>query len=175
MGNELIEPVHAYGLFTVSESLEVHELLIFEYLDYDEYYDKLSRDLDKLNQELGKMIINMQKYLDLEELVINGERVKPRVIGANLGFRGTPEEPYLAFFVYFRGRPRKGLNYYENLYEGEVAEYPYEAFWVFPPGAKIEEVECSGSAEFVGDNILVIRVEEGERIAGYEKIIFKLT
>jgi hypothetical protein len=174
MGEGGVEPLHAYGLFSVSERLEVHQVMIFEYLDYDRYYDSISKDLEKLNRELASAALNMQQYLDREEVVINGERVRPLVLGVNLGFRGDPEEPYLMFFVYFKGKPRRGLNYYENLYEEEVAEYPFEAYWFFPPNARVEEVECSGTSELVGENIVVIRVGEGERIAGYEKITFRL-
>lgn len=169
-----VEPLHAYGFFSVSGRLEVHQVIVFEYLDYDRYYESIARDFEKLNRELTSAALNMQHYLDREEVVINGERVRPRVLGVNLGFRGDPEEPYLVFFIYFKGKPRKGLNYYENIYEGEVAEYPFEAYWFFPPGAKVEEVECSGTSEIVGENIVVIRVEEGERIAGYERIVFRL-
>ncbi|MCC6049276.1 MAG: hypothetical protein LM580_01120 [Thermofilum sp.] len=174
MGEGGVEPLHAYGFFSVSERLEVHQIVVFEYLDYDRYYESVAKDLEKLNRELTSAALNMQQYLDREEVVINGERVRPRVLGVNLGFRGDPEEPYLVFFIHFRGRPRRGLNYYENIYEEEVAEYPFEAYWFFPPGAKVEEVECSGAPEIVGENIVVIRVGEGERIAGYERITFRL-
>ena len=45
---------------------------------------------------------------------------------------------------------------------------------MFPPGSRIEEVVASGSSEIIGDNIVVIRVEEGDNIMGYEKIVFRL-
>lgn len=169
-----VEPVHAYGFFSVTSRLEVYQIVVFEYIDYDRYYASISSDVERVDRELEKLAINMQQYLDREEVVVNGERVRPRVVGVNLGFRGDPEEPYLVFFIFFKGRPRRGLNYYENVYEEEVAEYPFEAYWFFPPNAKVEEVECSGTSEIMGENIVVIRVEEGERIAGYEKITFRL-
>ncbi len=174
MGDREVIPVHAYGFFTVSSNLEVNEIVVYEYADYSKYYASIVKDLDRLNEELGRLAANMQSFLDAEEVVINGERVRPRVVGTSLGFRGDPEEPYVAFFVHFRGRPRRGLNYYENIYEEEVAEYPYEAYWVFPPEAVVESVECSGSAEIIEGRIVAIRVEEGERVVGYEKIIFRL-
>ena len=174
MSGESVEPIHAYGFFSVSRSLEFNQIVIFEYIDYEGYYASLSKDMDRLSRELSKLAFNMQRYLDEEEVVINGERVKPRVIGVDLGFRGDPEEPYLVFFIRFKGKPREGENYYENVYDAEISEYPYEVYWVFPPGARVTAVECSGVSEIIGNNIVVIRVEEGERIAGYEKIVFTL-
>lgn len=173
--SEEVEPIHAYGFFTVSEALEVNEIVVYEYIDYNRYYASVARDLDRLNRELEKLMSGMQHYLDSEEVVINGERVRPRVIGASLGFRGDPEEPYIVFFIQFRGRPRRGLNYYENIYEEEEAEYPYEAYWVFPSNAKVEDVECSGTSEIIEGRIVTIRVEEGEKVMGYEKITFRLS
>ncbi|MCD6357273.1 MAG: hypothetical protein DRJ96_08455 [Thermoprotei archaeon] len=171
---KVVEPVHAYGFFSVSRDLEFNQIVVFEYIDVNRYYASLSESVEKLDAELSGLAANMQRFLDQEEVVINGERVRPRVVGVNLGFRGEPEEPYLIFFIYFRGKPRRGINYYENLYEAEISEYPYEVYWVFPPNSRVEEVECSGTSELIGDNIVIIRVKEGERIAGYEKIVFRL-
>lgn len=172
--SESVEPVHAYGFFSISENLEVSQITVYEYIDYNRYYASIARDLDRLSRELEALAANMQHYLDREEVVINGDRVRPRVIGASLGFRGDPEEPYLVFFARFKGRPQRGLNYYESLYDEEVAEYPYEAYWVFPFSARVEEVDCSGVVEIIGGRVVVVRVEEGERVAGYEKIVFRL-
>jgi len=171
---EDIEPIHAYGFFTVSRSLEFNQVIVFEYIDTRSYYASLSQQVDRLDSELSRMARRMQAFLDGEEVVVNGDRVRPRVKGATLGFRGEPEEPYLLFFIYFKGKAVKGSNYYENIYEGETAEYPYEVYWMFPPGSRIEEVVASGSSEIIGDNIVVIRVEEGDNIMGYEKIVFRL-
>ncbi|MEM0042883.1 MAG: hypothetical protein QXF46_02200 [Thermofilaceae archaeon] len=172
--SESVEPIHAYGFFSVSESLEVNQIVVYEYIDYNRYYASVAKDIDRLNVELERLAANMQRYLDREEVVINGDRLRPKVVGVNLGFRGDPEEPYLVFFIRFRGRPRKGLNYYENIYEEEVAEYPYEAYWFFPSNAKVEEVECAGVSEVIGGQIVIMKVEEGEKITGYEKIVFRL-
>lgn len=174
MSRESVEPIHACGFFTVSEGLEFNQIVVFEYLDYNRYYAGVSRNIERLNKELSELAYNMQVHLDKEEVVVNGERVRPLVIGANLGFKGNPEEPYLVFFIHFRGKPRKGINYYENLYEAEISEYPYEAYWVLPPNSKVSEVECSGVSEIISDRIVIMRINEGERITGYEKITFHL-
>ena len=157
-----IEALYAYGFFVVTRDLKVHQTIVFEYLDLDRYYASLAENIEALDQELEALAASMQEFLDKEEVVINGERVRPRVTAVDLGFKGEPEEVYVIYFIEFRGKPRKGVNYYENLYEEEMAEYPFVAYWLFPPGAKIISVEASGTTELLGDNILVIRVEEGE-------------
>jgi len=169
-----VEPLHALGFFSVTKRLEVYQVVVFEYYDPDQYYASLIEDVEELERELADLAASMQGFLDKEEVVLNGERVKPQVTGVDLGFKGTPEEPFLTFFIFFKGKPKKGVNYYENVYAGEEATYPYSAYWFFPPGSKIMEVEVSGRSEIINDNILVIKIEEGDRIAGYEKIVFSL-
>lgn len=169
-----VEPMHAIGIFSVSRRLEVYQTIIFEYLDLDRYFTSIIDNFSRLEKELSILAHNMQVFLDKEEIVINGERVRPRVIGVDIGFKGEPEEPYVAYFIFFKGKPVKGMNYYENIYEEEVAEYPFSVYWYFPPSAKIIEVEASGETEIVGDNILIIRVNEGNKISGYEKIVFEI-
>ncbi len=169
-----IEPIHAIGIFSVTRRLEIYQTIIFEYLDLERYYASIIDDFNKLEKELDLLAHNMQALLDKEEVVINGKKVRPRVIGVDIGFKGEPEEPYIVYFIFFKGNPLKGVNYYENIYEEEVAEYPFSAYWYFPLNSKIVNVEASGEAEIIGDNILIIRVNEGSKISGYEKIVFEL-
>ena len=169
-----IEPIHAIGLFNVTKDLEINQIIIYEYWDPELYYYKLQENTEELERELETLIVSMQALLDKEEVVINGEKIKPKVVAVYLAFRDTEEEPYLVFFIKFRGKPVKGENYYENLYEEEIAEYPFEAYWIFPDNMVIKQVEASGQIEILGDNILVLRIREGEKIQGYEKIVFTI-
>ncbi len=169
-----VEPLYALGIFTVTKRLEIFQTVIYEYYDPDQYYAELAENVEDLENELEEISTNMQEILDQEEVVINGEKVKPKVTGIDLGFKGTPEEPFLAFFIYFKGKPRKGLNYYENIYSAERSEYPYTAYWYFPHNFQVTTVQASGISQIINDHIVVIRVEEGERISGYEKIEFEI-
>jgi len=66
---------------------------------------------------------------------------------------------------------------YENRYEPEVAEYDYAAYWIFPPGTKVIEVDMGGGSEewdVVGKNIVAIYGRKGKKTGGYEKIVFDL-
>lgn len=162
------------GIFSVTKKLEIYQTVIFEYLDLERYYASIIDNFNKLEKELDMLARNMQALLDKEEVVINGKKVRPRVIGVDIGFKGEPEEPYIVYFIFFKGSPLKGVNYYENIYEEEVVEYPFSAYWYFPLNSRIIDVEASGEAEIIGDNILILRVHEGSKISGYEKIVFEL-
>jgi len=169
-----LEPLSALGFFSVSKKLEVYQVIVFDYIDTSEEYAQIVEDEEKLLRELETLSANMQRFLDEEEVVINGERVRPRVLSVDVGFRGTPEEVYITFFIYFRGKPVKGENYYENVYEEEVAEYPIAAYWFFPPNSRVMSVEMSGDVALLAPNIVVVKLEEGAKIQGYEKIVFTL-
>ena len=169
-----LEPISAVGFFAVSRRLEVVQIVLFDYIDATGEYAKLMEDEEEAQRELRMLAANMQRFLDKEEVVINGQRVRPRVVGVDVGFKGSPEEVYIVFFIKFKGRPVQGDNYYENIYEDEVAEYPIAAYWVFPPRSRVKSVEMSGEVVILRPNILAVRIEEGERIHGYERIVFTL-
>lgn len=169
-----LEPISALGFFSVSRRLEIHQVVVFDYIDTSGEYAKLMKDEESAQQELRMLAANMQSFLDKEEVVINGLKVRPRVVGVDVGFRGSPEDVYIVFLIYFRGKPVKGENYYENVYEDEVAEYPIAAYWLFPPRSRVKSVEMSGEVSMLGPNVVAVRIEEGEKIHGYERIIFTL-
>ena len=173
--SEYVEPAYAQGFFTVSPTGLVYQIVIFDYYDPESYYYSLIEDEEALTTELEFLKDSMQAMLDQERVTINGVRTKPRVIDVDLGFKGSPVRPYLAFFILFKGDFKNGINVYENWYESEEAEYDFDAYWFFPPKAEVLEVEASGAMEIFGArNILVISVKRGERISGYEKIVFRL-
>ncbi|MEM0223078.1 MAG: hypothetical protein QXT33_05755 [Thermofilum sp.] len=169
-----LEPISAVGFFAVSRRLEVHQIVVFDYLDTSGEYAKLMEDEESAQRELRTLTANMQSFLDREEVVINGMRVRPRVVSVDVGFRGSPEDIYIAFFIHFKGKPVKGENYYENVYEDEVAEYPIAAYWLFPPRSRVKTVEMSGEVIMLGPNVVAVKIEEGDRIHGYERIVFTL-
>ncbi len=170
-----VEPVSAMGFFVVTNNLEVYQTIVFEYFDGEGEYARLVEDEEELEKELSRLAAAMQGYLDSEEVILNGRKVKPEVKAVDVGFKGAPEEVFITYFIFFKGVPKDGVNYYENLYENEVAEYPITAYWYFPPGSKITNVQMSGEVTIIAPNILVAHLDEGERIYGYERIEFILS
>ena len=171
-----VTPVYAHGLFFVGFGYIAY-YLVFDYHDPLGYYEAVIRDPRLFEAEVGKLWANMQSFLDEEEVVVNGERVRPRVVMIDIGFRGSRRRPFIVFAIRFRAPVRPGRNVYENRYEPEVAEYDYAAYWIFPPGTKVLEVDMGGGGEewdVVGKNIVAIYGRKGRRTGGYERIVFDM-
>ena len=172
--SERVIPIHAQEYFTVSRNGEISQILIFDYDDPAGYYHHLVRT-GRIGRELERMLANMQMFLDEERILVNGVRVHPEVRGIDLNFRGSRRRPSVTFIIFFEAPLRRGLNIYEDYYEDEVAEYDYEIYWAFPPGAKVKQVQMAGEHEVICDGeILVVWMRRGERTGGYERIEFIL-
>ena len=171
-----VTPVYAQGLFFVGLGY-ISYYLVFDYHDPLGYYDAVVRNPRLLEEEVGKLWANMQSFLDEEEVVVNGERVRPRVVMIDIGFRGSRKRPFIVFAIRFRAPIKPGMNVYENRYEPEVAEYDYVAYWIFPPETKVLEVDMGRGGEewdIVGKNIVAIYGRKGRKTGGYEKIVFEM-
>lgn len=168
-------PLYAQGYFYVNPCNYVDQIVIFDYFDPSGYYDELSKDPELLEDELRRVRENMQYYLDLEKVVINGKRSMPKVHWVKLGFRGRKDLPYLIFHISFAGDFAPGLNVYEDTYEEEVAEYDYSVHWFFPIGARVTEADLGVDYELLeGGRVLRFSVGAGTYIRGYERIAFEL-
>ncbi len=172
--SEQVRPVHAEGTFFVGYRVIAYYLL-FEYYDPLGYYDAVLRDKRLLEEEVARLQYNMQEFLDQEEVIVNGRRVRPKVVLVDIAFRGRKTSPVIIFGVRFAAPLRPGRNVYENRYEEEVAEYDYVVYWMFPPGTRILEVEMGGEEwEVTETGVLAIYGRRGRRTGGYEKIVFEL-
>ena len=168
--------MYGQGLFFVGWNYIAY-YLVFDYHDPLGYYDTILRNERLFNEEVNKLWVNMQSFLDEEEVMINGVRVRPRVVMIDIGFRGSKRRPYIVFAIRFRAPIKPGRNVYENRYESEIAEYDYVAYWIFPPGSKVLEVNMGQGDEewdIVGKNIVVIYGYRGKRTGGYERIVFEM-
>ena len=171
-----MKPVHAQGYFAVSHEegkVRVKQIVNFYYLDEEEEYAKLIHRPKDYEEEMNKLAANMQYLLDKEEVIINGKRVRPEVKAVSLEFVAFSWLPYITFIIEFEGPLKEDRNVYENKYEGGVAEYDYEVYWIFPKGWEVEEAIASGDYDVLGDgNILLIWCRRGDRITGYERFVW---
>ena len=169
-----MKPIHAHGFFTVSRNGLFYEIIVFDYYDPEEYYAHLIHKPLDYEKEMARLIQIMQETLDEEYVSINGERIRPKVVGVDLGHRGFSDTPFITFLIYFKGRLRRGENVYENRYEESVAEYDYEVYWFFPPGFKVVEVDFRTDYEVLGSgNLLYVWARKGDKTGGREFIKFK--
>ena len=170
-----IEPIHAHGFFWVSREGIVNQTIVFDYYDDKGYYASLLHKPDEYEQEMIKLFYSMQNLLDQEKILMNNIKCKPKVLTVSLDHRGLENLPCITFLTSFKAKMRIGFNIYENFYEKGTVEYDYEAYWVFPKGTRILEVESSIEFEIVAKNILIMRARRGDRYSGYEKIVFDLS
>lgn len=174
--SEAVEPVHGQGFFYVGYGYVAY-YLVFDYLDPLGYYDAVLRNPRLYEEEVLRLYYGMQELVDQERVVVNGERVRPRVAMVDIGFRGRKNRVFIVFALRFTAPIRPGVNVYENHYEPEEIEYSYEAYWIFPPGSRILEVDMGTGTEdweIVGKNTLAIYGHRGGRTGGYEKIVFRM-
>ena len=166
--SEQVRPIYARAFFSFSSTGNVDEYLVFYYYDPEAYYAGL--DAEGIRKEEETVKENLQSFLDEERIVINGQTVRARVLFARIGLL-TVNYPFIEFLINFRGRVSAGVNTYENEYEEETAEYPYEAVWVFP--GEVVDYQLAGKVEVQG-NALFLRVTPGTKTGGREWIKFKL-
>lgn len=169
-----VEPIHAQAFFRVDREGLFTEILVFDYLDKENFYYKILEDERRYVDEMARLAVVMDEFLREEKIIINDERVEARVVMVNLEFRGAKELPTIIYIIEFKGELIKGLNVYECYYEEGVAEYDYEIYWIFPEDAEVVEVNLSGEHEILNSRILVSSVRRSEKYNGYEKIVFKL-
>jgi len=168
-----IVPIHAEAFFSVSKTGEIHQRLIFDYDDPDEYYYSIIDDEMKLADELGKVSANMQDFLDDETVIINKIKVRPKVIFCDIIHRGKPEIPSITFVIEFKGTFFEGKNLIDTYTDEEYAPYDFEVVWKFPEGSEIIDVDTPLHYEIDG-TILYLWAYEGEKVGGREKIAFSL-
>jgi len=170
---EDIFPVYAQGYFIVCRDGWFQQVIVFDYYDPMHIYSQLSQDEEALRRELDRLSDNMQSYLDEEEIYVNNVRVRPNIKSVDLTFRGTAVRPSIVFTIVFKGHLYRGENVYEDYYEGEVLEYDYEAYWVFPEKTRILEVRVDTEYEVLGNRV-IIWGRKGDKVGGYEMIKFIL-
>ncbi|MEM4718078.1 MAG: hypothetical protein QXE81_04895 [Desulfurococcaceae archaeon] len=169
------KPIYGLGLFLVRETGLIEQFIEFCYLDPGETYAKIMKDRDQGKKEKTKLARNMQTFLDQEEVLINNQRVYPKVIDVEIGFREDFKHPYIVFFIVFTGILRHGLNIYEDKYNSELVEYNYRVYWIFPSKARVIKADLGVPYILLNNGrILAFSVNKGSEIRGYERIEFEI-
>ncbi|MFX0056566.1 MAG: hypothetical protein ACFFAX_03985 [Promethearchaeota archaeon] len=171
--SEMVEPIHADSLFSVSHSGEIHERLCYEYLDPEGYYRKVIRDDDLLRAEIVKLVDNMQRFLDKERVEINKQKVRSQVSYADIFLKGSSEVVSIVYLIDFATQFKPDVNQIETWLEEEEAPYDFEILWRFPVGTEIIEIDTMLQYE-IYDDVVTLWAFEGEQVGGYERMEFKL-
>ncbi|MFW9968099.1 MAG: hypothetical protein ACFFEA_13170 [Candidatus Thorarchaeota archaeon] len=171
--SDMVEPIHADSMFSVSYSGEIHERLCYEYLDPEGYYRRVVRDDDLLRAEIIKLVDNMQNFLDRERVEINRQRVRSQVSYADIFLKGSSEVVSVVYLIDFATQFEPVINKIETWLEEEEAPYDFEILWRFPVGTEIIEIDTMLQYE-VYEDIVMLWAFEGEEVGGYERMEFKL-
>ena len=165
-------PLNAEADFYVSKN-GISELLVYNYLDEEYFYHKLCAS-ENYDSEMNKINDNMQFYLDQDKVLVNHEEKRMKLSEVELKFKdGLSEYPQLNFMILIRCKLKEGNNIIEFDMEDEIAPYDFLIKYHFPHGSEIVEVESLLSFKII-DNKLIMTAKKGDRVGGYEKIVFKV-
>lgn len=164
--SEEVRPIFARAFFHMDPAGRVSQYMVFYYDDPRGYYAGLSEE--ELERERETVWSNMQSFLDEEEIRINGRRAEARVLYVDIGLMSLTR-PYIVFLIEFGGELKRGLNVYEDIYEEETAEYPYEFLWQLP--GRVVRASMAGEVKISG-NLLSVKVPAGAKVGGREVIEF---
>lgn len=165
-------PLNAEADFYVSKN-GITELLVYTYLDGEYVYQKLCAS-ENYDTEMNKIKDNMQFYLDQDTVLVNYEEKRMKLREVELKFKdGLPEYPQLNFMIIIRCKLQEGNNAIEFYMEDEIAPYDFQIKYHFPYGSEIIEVESLLSFKIINNKILMT-AKKGDRVGGYEKIVFKI-
>jgi hypothetical protein len=171
--SEMVEPIHADSLFSVSHPGEIHERLCYEYIDPEGYYRSVIRDDDLLRAEIVKLVDNMQRFLDRERVEINKQKVRSQVNYADIFLKGSSEVVSVVYLIDFATQFKPDVNQIETWLEEEEAPYDFEILWRFPVGTEIIEIDTMLQYEIYED-VVTLWAFEGEQVGGYERMEFRL-
>jgi len=167
-----LRPIYGQGFFHVCLKGVIWYTIVFDYIDPErEYFNLLKRGGRQLRSELESLKSRMQEFMDEERVVINGSRVRPVVEHAWIEVRGDPLRPSIVFSVRIPYEPSGARLAYEDYYQEEVAEYDYSVHWIYPECVKLVDYDMPGRVS-VEPGHLRVDVRKGDRITGYESLIF---
>ncbi|AFZ70712.1 hypothetical protein Calag_0989 [Caldisphaera lagunensis DSM 15908] len=164
-------PIYGTGIFNVAKE-SIHYTIMFDYYDANkEYYNLIKRQSNKINEE-KRLKEEMQKEINTEKTIINGNHVFPVIKYAKIGYK-IPKISFVVFYIEIPFNLIKGKNTYENIYEETTAEYDYFVTWILPRCGKFIKIDSQGIYDIYG-NYSFIFIQKGMKISGYESIVFEL-
>ncbi len=174
-----LDPVHGRSVISVThagEEIHFSQVLQYDYIDASDdchYHGRITTDPAFHASEIATLKNNMQAFLDAETNTVNGSIVPLRVTGASIGFRTRPELPFFTWLVTWHGKaaaPGTGVNVYEARVEPATLEYDVQSIYLFPPGARVVDIESSLSWTCPAGNVIVYTAREGDRVDELERV-----
>jgi len=164
-------PIYGIGTINVTKN-DIFYVITFDYFDENkEYYNLIKKEMQKKSEE-ERLKTEMQKQINGEKTIINGNYVFPVVKYSKIGVK-IPKISYVTFYIEIPIKLADGKNTYENIYDETTAEYDYSVTWVLPKCGKFIKIDSPGNHEFE-NNYAFLYVSKGTKISGYESIVFEI-
>ena len=172
-----LQPIYAASTIHVTHHggrIDFMQVLIYDYVNIsndNSYHRRITREPGFAKQEIATIQENMQRYLDEETNVVNGEQVYPHVNRASIDFKTTAKYLSYTWYITFTGtEASNGKQVYEAVTEPETLEYDAKSTYIFPPEARIIDVESSLVHENVLNHVIVFRGSKGDTIKPLERL-----
>ena len=140
MVNLSIKPLFASSIFTISPPCQIYQVLCYDYADPEGVYERILHDEEAFEVEIIKLRGNMEKFLAVEQVYINGKRVQQEILRVDIGLRGAADVPYIQWVIFFQGPSLQGENTLISDVTEEIAQYDIEVLYLFPAGTRIKRV-----------------------------------
>ncbi|HME51458.1 MAG TPA: hypothetical protein VKM55_04530 [Candidatus Lokiarchaeia archaeon] len=176
-----LKPIAAASTIHVTHHdglIDFTQILVYDYVNISSdktYYRRIKREPSFVAQEVTTIEENMQRYLDEEKNVVNGERVYPHVVRTSIDFKTEARFPVYTWIITFGGNESdSGTQNYEAITTPETLEYDVKSTYVFPANSRIVEIESSLVHENVLKHIVVFRGSKGDSIKPLERLCWIL-
>lgn len=166
-----VTPLFASSYFTISPTLEIYQIVCYDYADPDGYYERILHDSAAFVKEAEMLTKNMQKFLDEEQIFINGQHVEQEILHVDIGLRGAADIPYIKWVIFFQGQVQPGVNTLASNVDEEVSEYDIEVLYLWPSETQIKKVVTPMNFEVRGP-LLLVWSRKGDKVGGYEEVSF---
>lgn len=167
----ILIPLYATGYFRVDVIDGITSVIEYLYHDANCYYYSLINDSKALMKEIELLKNNFQRFLDEEYVYVNNKKTKGKCLHVEIS---APSCSPVMFYFYNKigGKIKRGQNQYVNRYSSEEATYPYHFVWWFPEKTVIKKAEFCGTEITIKTNMIIGKVEPGEKLCGEEYIEF---
>ena len=169
------KPIGAVAIFLVS-STQIKEKLVFYYNDPEENFQKL-KETGCLNGELELISKNLQEYMDIDLLSVNGILKRMLVESVDIKFeKKDSKSPSLHFIVTSEDYSLEDGESHTFLLESfpkERADYPITAEWSFP--GPLVEIKSPMPIIKREENYVQLKANKGDMMGGIEKFKFFLS
>lgn len=180
MTEDPLKPRHGRSTIHVAHDnagrIDFSQILTYFYEDTTEkndYYQRAKNDDDFIPREQDVLGGNMQTFLNKEKNIVNGKKVRPKVVHVDISYESNPRFIIFSWLIQWSGKEsdsESGMHAYESSVDPAVLEYNVQSYYHFPDNAKIMNITSSLAHEVIEDHIIIYKASKGDKVRSSEKI-----